>query len=206
MTQKIKLSSSNAKFSNGEVAFSYPEIQFELGSIYTINGQNGSGKTTFLKSISEIILEKLDGFYLDQNFTELIYDYHSIWWNIMLPKIIRLKKSRSYWIAEAQRQLALYGFELNVRRLAGEMSGGEKHFVTTLRMMNAEPEIAFLDEPVSGLDPGTAASLWQLVTELRSAGITVIVVSHEVPSFGYGLEQMRFSGVNGRNIVISKVD
>ena len=64
-----------------------------------------------------------------------------------------------------------------------ELSGGMKKRVALARALALSPEILFLDEPNSGLDPLSARALDRLVCEIRdSLGVTVVMVTHDVDS------------------------
>lgn len=78
------------------------------------------------------------------------------------------------------RSVGLGGYE---NYLPSEISGGMKKRAGIARAMVLDPAILFLDEPSSGLDPVTAASLDKLISELNAGlGATMIVVSHDLDS------------------------
>jgi len=67
--------------------------------------------------------------------------------------------------------------------LPAELSGGMRKRAALARAMALDPEILFCDEPSAGLDPVTSAELDQLLLELKRAlGITMVLVTHELPS------------------------
>ena len=77
-------------------------------------------------------------------------------------------------------QVGLAGFE---DYYPSEISGGMKKRAGLARALALDPEIVFFDEPSAGLDPLSAAQLDELILELRdSMGMTVIMVTHELPS------------------------
>jgi ABC-2 type transport system ATP-binding protein len=61
---------------------------------------------------------------------------------------------------------------------AATLSGGMAQRVQIARAISHRPEMLFLDEPTAGLDPQTRLALWELVGELRAAGITVLLTTH----------------------------
>lgn len=82
-----------------------------------------------------------------------------------------------------QLKLELVGLSGFDQYLPAELSGGMRKRAALARAMALDPDILFCDEPSAGLDPVTSAELDELLMELnRSLGITVVVVTHELPS------------------------
>jgi phospholipid/cholesterol/gamma-HCH transport system ATP-binding protein len=83
----------------------------------------------------------------------------------------------------AMAKLALVGLDQAANLLPSQISGGMQKRAAIARAMALDPRILFLDEPSSGLDPITSASIDRLILELRSMlGTTFVVITHELPS------------------------
>ena len=59
-----------------------------------------------------------------------------------------------------------------------ELSGGMAQRLMVARALVHEPEILFLDEPTSGIDPQTRLALWEILRELHAAGQTILLTTH----------------------------
>ena len=82
-----------------------------------------------------------------------------------------------------QAKLDLVGLGAFAGHLPGEISGGMKKRAGIARAMMIEPDLLFFDEPSAGLDPISAVELDHLIVTLsRDLGITIVIVTHELPS------------------------
>jgi phospholipid/cholesterol/gamma-HCH transport system ATP-binding protein len=95
------------------------------------------------------------------------------WTDLPAPAISAIVKAK----------LALVGLEGAEDKLPNELSGGMNKRAAIARAMAFEPQLIFLDEPSAGLDPVSAAELDELINVLnRALGLTVVMVTHELPS------------------------
>ncbi len=66
-----------------------------------------------------------------------------------------------------------------------ELSGGQKQRFSICTTLLNEPEIIFLDEPTTGLDPQARRNLWELIREIREKGTTVVLTTHYMDEAEY---------------------
>ncbi len=97
---------------------------------------------------------------------------------LALRKVQRLARAA----AEERGMAALrqVGLVEKAKSYPAELSGGQQQRVAIARALALEPRILLFDEPTSALDPELVGSVLQVMRELREAGMTMVVVSHEL--------------------------
>jgi len=100
--------------------------------------------------------------------------------NVALALIHVLKRPRDEAHARAIEALRKVGLADRGNAKPGELSGGQQQRVAIARALALEPAIVLFDEPTSALDPELVGSVLAVLRELRSAGMTMMVVSHEM--------------------------
>ena len=182
------------------------DISFEVkrGSIFAIMGASGGGKSSLLKvliglqrpSAGEIVFGGVSYCSLgDSERAEIarhfgvLFQGGALWSsltaaeNVALPLQMFTELDRGSIDALVQLKLTLVGLETGRDRMPSDLSGGMRQRVGLARALALDPEILFLDEPSTGLDPISARHFDDLVKGLRDGfGVSVIMVSHELPS------------------------
>ena len=94
---------------------------------------------------------------------------------------------RRYWgaqereaIEQAEAMLERFGLSALADRYAGDLSGGQRRLVEIMRALMAEPDVLLLDEPMAGVHPRLAHQIGMHLVALCEAGMTVIMVEHEL--------------------------
>ena len=77
-----------------------------------------------------------------------------------------------------ERLLETVGLEAKSRALARELSGGQQQRLAIALALVHEPEIVFLDEPTTGLDPQARRNLWDVIRAIASEGRTVVITHY----------------------------
>jgi ABC-2 type transport system ATP-binding protein len=90
-------------------------------------------------------------------------------------RLFRSFYSRSHTVDEV---LALVGLEEKRGSWVGKLSGGQKQRLAVACALVSRPELLFLDEPTTGLDPQSRRALWEIVSTFRAAGNTVLLTTH----------------------------
>ena len=81
---------------------------------------------------------------------------------------------------EVARLLAESGLEKVARHRAYTLSGGERRRLEIARCLVSNPKIILLDEPFTGIDPVTIASIQKIIRRLRTEGIAILITDHQV--------------------------
>lgn len=169
------------------------DISVREGQCVTLLGPNGAGKTSTLSSITGIArstgLIRLDGEDLSRLSVEerckrgiaispegrRVFTNISVLDNFLLGGAVR--RDRSGLQKEIEALFAHFPI-LGERRgqLAGTLSGGEQQMLAIGRALLSQPRILLLDEPSLGLAPQIVAKIFDMIRDLKSRGITILLV------------------------------
>ncbi|MFC5569620.1 ABC transporter ATP-binding protein [Lysobacter yangpyeongensis] len=175
-------------------AVDHVDLTVAKAHVYGFLGPNGSGKTTTIRMLcgllaptagdievlglripdqSEALLRRIG--YMTQKFS--LFEDLSVRENLeFLAAVQDMPKAKA-----AQRIDELvqrYHFEDRQKQLAGTMSGGQKQRLALAGAVIHEPELLFLDEPTSAVDPESRRDFWEKLFELADAGTTILVSTH----------------------------
>lgn len=109
-----------------------------------------------------------------------LYPHLSARDNVTLALVHVLKKPREQANEMAHEALRRVGLAEKSASLPAQLSGGQQQRVAIARALALEPAIVLFDEPTSALDPELVGSVLAVMRELRAAGMTMMVVSHEM--------------------------
>jgi len=159
------------------------------GEIFGLLGPNGAGKSTTLEII-ETLRDKtsgqvrVDGFDLDKDpnsIKEIIgvqLQASGFYPNLNLLELIDMFSGLYNRKVNAMELLDLVNLKDKAKAKVKELSGGQKQRFSIATTLINEPKIIFLDEPTTGLDPQARRNLWDLVSDIRKKGTTVIITTH----------------------------
>lgn len=171
-------------------------FKVECGDYLCIIGENGTGKSTLIRTLLKLRapmsgeitlgdgLKEREIGYLPQQ-TMVQRDFPASVEEIVISGCLNKCGLRPFY-NKAEKQLARDNMErLGILHLAKrcyrELSGGQQQRVLLARALCATTKLLVLDEPVSGLDPKAQAEMYELIHKLnRDDGITIIMVSHDL--------------------------
>jgi ABC-2 type transport system ATP-binding protein len=175
-------------------AVNHISFQVSKGEVFGFLGPNGAGKSTTIRMLCGILSPtsgtgKVGGFdinhqqyriketigYMSQKFS--LYEDLTVEENIdFYSGIYKLgkekKKSRKDWILE------MTGLEELRSNLTRTLSAGFKQRLAFGCAVIHEPQIVFLDEPTSGIDPIARQNFWKLIRQMTASGVTIFVTTH----------------------------
>ena len=169
------------------------------GEVVCLIGRSGSGKSTLLRCIN--LLEKPDDgvirvFGEDILHTKDVNAYRAkvgmcfqqfnlfsnldVLQNCVMPQMKVLKKSKEEAVKTALYYLNKVGMADFADASVQTISGGQKQRVAIARSLCMEPKLMLFDEPTSALDPEMVSEVLNVMKQLASDGLTMIVVTHEM--------------------------
>ncbi|HNZ95740.1 MAG TPA: ABC transporter ATP-binding protein [Thermoanaerobaculia bacterium] len=183
------------------VAVDRISLEVARGEIFGFLGPNGAGKSTTIRMLTGLLTPSggsgtVAGYdvrteperiktrigYMSQRFS--LYEDLTVEENIdFYSGIYRLpaekKEERKQWV------LQMAGLEQHRRTRTAHLSGGWKQRLALGCAILHEPEIVFLDEPTSGVDPLSRRAFWDLIYDLSERGVTIFVTTHYMEEAEY---------------------
>lgn len=197
----IKVEGLKKHFDGGRLkALDGVSAQVNKGEVVVVIGPSGSGKSTFLRCLNmlevptegKILVNNVD---IMQNRKELdkyrqkmgmvfqhfnLFPHMTILRNMTLAPITLLKKPKAEAEAKAMELLKRVGLEERANAYPSQLSGGQKQRIAIVRSLMMDPDIMLFDEPTSALDPEMVGEVLDVMKELAEAGMTMVVVTHEM--------------------------
>ena len=168
--------------------------------VVVIIGPSGSGKSTLLRCINRLETADsgtiiVDGFPVTDPKTDInrvraevgmvfqlfnLFPHLTALGNVTLAQRVVRKRSKEEAEAIAMEQLTKVGIPEKAHVYPDQLSGGQQQRVAIARSLAMQPKIMMFDEPTSALDPEMIKEVLDVMLELASEGMTMVVVSHEM--------------------------
>ena len=174
--------------------------EIHKGDVLCVIGPSGSGKSTFLRCLN--MLEKpsggkiiFDGADLAAPKTNLnlhrqkmgmvfqqfnLFPNMTVLENLTCAPMLLKKIPKDEAEAKAMELLERVGLADRAATYPNKLSGGQKQRVAIVRALCMDPDVMLFDEPTSALDPEMVGEVLDVMKELAAAGMTMVVVTHEM--------------------------
>ncbi|MEZ5785209.1 MAG: ABC transporter ATP-binding protein [Xanthobacteraceae bacterium] len=188
-------------------------VKVPEGAIVTVIGPNGAGKTTLLMALIGLLPGQGTVLYGDRDISDdtteervgyglcMVAERRELFSdmpvadNLLLGAFPRIRRGARD-VAEQMDAVYQRFPRLQERRtqLAGTLSGGERQMLALGRALMARPKLLMLDEPSLGLAPRIVRDIFQVITDLKKTGVSILLVEQnaraalQVADYGYVLE------------------
>ena len=165
------------------------DLDVHSGECFGLLGPNGAGKTTTIE-ICEGLLAldsgsvellgltwRADAAQLRQRLGVQLQDTQ-LSEKLTVEETMRLFRSFYHRGATVPEVIAMVQLDEKRAARVGNLSGGQKQRLAVACALVGDPDLLFLDEPTTGLDPQARRQLWELIERLKSAGRTIILTTH----------------------------
>jgi len=173
--------------------------EINKGEVVVICGPSGSGKSTLIKCVNGLEIFQQGKIFVNgtsvgesNNLPKLrsqvgmvfqsfeLFPHISVMDNLTIAPRQVLKKTKAEAIARAEQLLAQVGLESQSHKFPRQLSGGQQQRVAIARALAMEPIVMLFDEPTSALDPEMVTEVLDVMVDLATAGMTMMVVTHEM--------------------------
>ena len=162
------------------------DLSIAAGSCFGLLGPNGAGKTTTIECM-EGIQQPTEGAVLyrgkplDKAFSEqagIMFQQTALQDFVTVGETLTMFQRLYRQSVSVDELIKVCKLDEFLDREPKKLSGGQRQRLLLAIALVGDPQIVFLDEPTTGLDPQARRNLWQLVTDIKSRGVTVVMSTH----------------------------
>ena len=164
-------------------------LRAAAGELTAVLGPNGAGKTTLVRCCTGALRQDggtvaVLGAEPGQRGTAarvgLMPQSTGAWSGIRAGELLRYIAGLYATPQDVDALVARLGLAPVLRTPYRRLSGGQQQAVNLAAALVGRPELVFLDEPTAGMDPHARRATWQLLQELRAAGVTLVLTTHSM--------------------------
>lgn len=166
-------------------------LDIEAGCVFGILGPNGAGKTTTLEMLEGLTdidagTAQIDGIDVARSPNKVKQiigvqlQANEYFDHLSLADLLKLFSDLFNRDQDPLALLARVNLVEKARAKPATLSGGQKQRFSIASALVNEPKVLFLDEPTTGLDPQAKRNLWDLVSSLNAAGMTIVLTTHNM--------------------------
>ena len=193
----------NLRKSYGDIA-AVNDISFHVkkGEVFSLLGPNGAGKSTTIDMMCTLLKQdsgeiKIAGYLLGKNDKEIRKKIGVVFQESVFDQMLSVKRNleirgkfygmKKQELDEAIKEVAkVTGIEDILSRQYEKLSGGQRRRCDIARALINKPEILFLDEPTTGLDPQMRKFVWETIMKLnRELKLTIVLTTHYMEEVNY---------------------
>ena len=172
----------------GEPVLEGIDLDIQAGEFATLIGRSGSGKTSILRVVTELLQPQRGTVELDADVRDVgflfqddaLLPWRTVRQNVALGLRIR-NRPRTEANEEAERWLARLGLDGFGDRYPGQLSGGQRKWVAIAQVLALKPRLLLMDEPFASLDAIVRTRLTQeLLDWVEREHLTVLLVTHDL--------------------------
>jgi len=184
----------------GTVAVDNVSMTVEKGEVVVIIGPSGAGKSTLIRCMNALEAFEsgriiIDGITVDKDHKHIhelrlevgmvfqqfnLFPHLNVIDNITLAQKVVRKRSRGEAERKAMKLLETVNLTDKVDAYPEQLSGGQKQRVAIARALAMDPKVMLFDEVTSALDPEMIGEVLEVMKRLASAGMTMVIVTHEI--------------------------
>ncbi len=179
----------------GHLVLDSVDLSVPRGSIVSVFGRSGTGKSVFLKCLAGLVAPDAGVVRFDQTSggnirarcsylfqSNALFDSLTALENVALPLEQTTRLSRNDILQASREALANLGLEKFADHFPAQMSGGMQKRLALARALATRPHLVLFDEPTAGLDPPGRAAVFEMIVEYRRQfDFTAVIVTHDVP-------------------------
>lgn len=194
MVDILNVTGLTKRYDSGFEALKGVDLTVKSGEIFALLGPNGAGKTTLISTICGITSStggsvKVGGHDIIKEFRAArrlvglvpqeisLEPFETVLNTVRFSRGLFGKPKNEAYIEKILKDLSLWDKRSN--RIT-ELSGGMKRRVLIAKALSHEPRLLFLDEPTAGVDVELRKDMWDVVAELKSKGVTIILTTHYI--------------------------
>jgi glutamate/aspartate transport system ATP-binding protein len=175
-------------------------VNINKGDVVVVCGPSGSGKSTLIKTVNalepvqkgDIFVDGIQVTGKDTNLPKLrsrvgmvfqhfeLFPHLSVTENLTIAQIKVLGRSQDEAKVRGLKMLDRVGLTAHKDKFPGQLSGGQQQRVAIARALSMDPIVMLFDEPTSALDPEMVGEVLDVMVKLAEAGMTMMVVTHEM--------------------------
>jgi branched-chain amino acid transport system ATP-binding protein len=170
------------------------DLEIKQGELVTLIGANGAGKTTTLKAVTGTLkpkdgdimymgqsIKSTQSFQLVQQGLAMVPEGRGVFTRMTIVENLQMgaftRNDQAGIKADIEKWFGVFPrLKERANQLAGTMSGGEQQMLAMARALMSRPKLLLLDEPSMGLSPIMVAKVFEVIREVKSQGIPMLLV------------------------------